>query len=182
MHQHGTARLEQHRVADVHHAPLLEHPQVENELVELGGRRLVADRRGDLRTLHDVAKYLPDQVPLPIETLERGECPAMQLGDRVDCVEVEQLATLPVGDLDRFADQRVLGPEMPEERDLVEVRLLGNPPRGGTPVARLGVHTGGYFQQFFPGINTHGRLGYIQFQRMQAPAYTSIEISAVITT
>ena len=115
---------------------------------------------------------------LAVEPLERRERPALQFGDRVRRVGIEQLAALPVGALDRLPKQRVLGPEVPEERDLVEVGLLRNPARRGTPVARLGVHTSGHFQQFFPGVDTHGRLRYRQFQRMQVPAY-NLELTRI---
>jgi hypothetical protein len=158
---HGGGRLAHRRIGRRKDATLLLPRHEGDKLFEFVGR-VVADARSDRRPLHHVAHDLPDQVLLGIEALEAGQRPAVHLRDRIDRFGIEPLARPLVRMLDRFAKQRILRTEVPEQRDLVEVRLLRDPARRGSMVARLGVHTSGYLEQFLPGIDTHGRLQYCQ--------------------
>ena len=57
---------------------------------------------------------------------------------------------------DRFVDERILGPELPENGYLVDTGFVGDSARGGPPVSMLGVHPGGGPQQFFSSFHDRG--------------------------
>jgi hypothetical protein len=141
---------------------LAQAQEIGMELLQTGAGATARDEGGALGVLGDIAEDRADDGAVLVEVIELEAAPGVELAIGVAGLAGEAAGTGQATAIEDCLDERLLGPEVAEERDFVDAGLLRDAAGGSAAVAGSGVDLRGGVEEFVAEVQGAGELAGAQ--------------------